>query len=117
MVATVVELDHQGEVLWRLVDEQWTEQARHDTFVQYCFGAGRLAAAAARYTHRLESRPGDETARRMRERVLFLSMQALTAASPRPAARRFMSSPWFVVVVLVGAALGAALGIIYGARL
>jgi hypothetical protein len=112
-----VELDQPGEALWRLVEEQWLEQARHDAFVQYCFATGRLTAAAARYAGRLETRPEDEMARRMRERVLFLSMQALAAATPRPGARRFMSSPWFVVVVLLGAALGAALGIIYGARL
>lgn len=116
-MTAVLELDQEGELLWARAVEEWNEQARHDRFVQRCYATGRLAAAAARYAARLQEHPDDETARRMKERVVFLSVQAVVAGPARAAARRpLMQSPWFVAVVLVGAALGAALGIIYGAR-
>ena len=114
MVATPVELDEAGEAMWRALGERWDDGPAHDRFVQHCFATGRLAAAAARYRARLDRAPDDATARRMRDRVIFLATQALVP-SPRPAAGRAWTS-WLPIVIVVAAALGAVLGLFVGGR-
>ena len=102
--------------MWTEVAAHWEDQVLHDRFVQRCFVADRLAAAGARYAAHLEAHPADEIARRMRDRVVFLSMQALASSARRPVPWRFVHSPRFLLMLLVGVALGAVLGIIYGAH-
>ncbi|MES1205060.1 MAG: hypothetical protein ABUS79_03905 [Pseudomonadota bacterium] len=115
-VAAAGGLDDEGEAMWRELAASWAEQTRHDRFVQHCFSTGRLAAAGARYRLYGHQHPGDETARRMQERVVFLSLQALAMSSSRRAGSPFFRSPWFLGIVLLGAAVGAALGFVYGGR-
>lgn len=117
----MVDLDEQGEALWREVTVAWEDPARHDRFVHHCFMVGQLPAAGARYRSRLEAQPalseaGAVIARKMQQRVVFLSLQALGKTSPRATRSSFMRSPWLLVVVVLGAALGALLGLFYGAR-
>ena len=102
--------------MWRETIEARGDETRHDRFVQHCFRTGRLAAAAARYAAHLAGHPDDETARRMQQRVVFLSTQVVVP-SPQPRGKsRLLESPWFVAIVLAGAVAGAILGIVYGAR-
>jgi hypothetical protein len=114
-VTADADLDEQGEALWRTVTEAWDDQSAHDRFVQHCFASGRLAAAGARYRKVLDG-PTASIARRMQERVVALSMSALVPSSRHGAQLRWIQSPWFVVIILCGALLGAALGFAFGAR-
>jgi predicted TPR repeat methyltransferase len=113
MKTTPVELDAEGEAMWRALIDDWADGPGHDRFVQRCFATGRLAAAAACYRRHLEVAPADPIARRMQDRVVFLATQAL-APSARPAGGR-RRSPWLTAIVVAAAALGAALGLLYGA--
>jgi hypothetical protein len=133
-VTTDVDLDEQGESLWRAVTEAWDDQPRHDRFVQHCFSVGRLPAAAACYRKVLQAHADNPTvptettvpasataataaiARRMQERVVFLSMSSLVPSSRDPNGSRLMNSPWLVAIILFGAAVGAVLGFVFGAR-
>ena len=112
----IVELDEQGQSLWQAVLRSWTDQIGHDHFVQHCFSQARLAAAAACYRVYMDAHPGDPIARRMQERVVFLSMTPLVPSAGRQAGFRLLHSPWLVVIVLLGAALGAFFGFVSGAR-
>jgi hypothetical protein len=118
-VTNALQLDAQGESLWRNVIEAWDEETRHDRFVQYCLTTGRLAAAGSRYREYLTDHadaPAAQVARRMQQRVTFLSMQALRPSSRRLVTSHLLQSPWFVAIVLLGATLGAILGLVCGAR-
>lgn len=113
------ELDSEGEAQWAAVVAAWDDSSGHDRFVQHCYRTGHLAAAGARYRARAATAPEDPIAPRMQERIVFLSMQALVPTGPAAAGRRtavgsFFHSPWFVAVVLGGAALGALLGFVFG---
>lgn len=120
-MALLVDLDERGEALWREVSAAWEDQGVHDRFVHHCYAVGRLPAAGARYRTMLNSEPPPSEgaaaiARRMQQRVVFLSLQSLEKPSPRAGRSTFLRSPWLLVVVLLGAALGAALGFLYGGR-
>jgi len=111
------ELDADGEVLWAAVMAAWDDSGAHDRFIQHCYRTERLAAAGARYRARAAAVPEDPVAPRMRERIVFLSMQALVPARRGGASRAsFFQSPWFVGLVLGGAVLGALLGFVLGGR-
>jgi hypothetical protein len=118
-VTMEVDLDEQGESLWSAATRDWDDQSGHDRFVQYCFSVGRLAAAGARYRQVLDAEtegPRAAIARRMQERVVVLSMSSLVPSSRRQEGFRLMQSPWLVAIILFGAAVGAALGFVFGAR-
>lgn len=111
----IVALDAEGAALWEKTVAAWADGGAHDRFVQYCYATAQLAAAGACYRARAAAEPGDPTAKKMQDRIVFLSMQALVPT--RRATTRawaFFHSPWFVVLVLVGAALGAVLGFVWG---
>lgn len=118
----IVELDEQGKSLWQAVTEAWDDQGNHDRFVQHCFSQSRLAAAAACYRSHAAAHPGDPEnpidpiARRMQDRIVFLSMTPLVPSPGRQGGFRLLQSPWLVVIILVGAALGAFLGFVFGER-
>lgn len=111
-----VELDDAGEALWAAALANWADAGVHDRFVQHCHRTARLAAASARYRDRATTVPGDPTAARMQERIVFLSLQALVPSRPLSGRWAVFQSPWFVAIVLGGAALGAVLGFTLGAR-
>lgn len=111
-----VELDAEGEALWGAVVADWADTGAHDRFVQHCYRTARLAAASARYRGHAGASPGDPVAARMRERIVFLSMQALVPSRPPASRWSVFQSPWFVAIVLGCAALGAVLGFTLGAR-
>jgi hypothetical protein len=118
-VTIVLDLDATGESMWRDLMGDWGDQTRHDRFVQHCLSIGRLAAAGARYREHLDNHaeePSAPIARRMQERVVFLSLQTLRPSSRGQMTSHLMQSPWFVAIVLFGATLGAVLGLVCGAR-
>lgn len=115
-MSSPVELDAEGEALWTAALADWADTGIHDRFVQHCYRTARLAAASARYRSHAASTPGDAIAARMQERIVFLSMQALVPSRPSPGRWAIFQSPWFVAIVLGGAALGAVLGFMLGAR-
>jgi len=109
------ELDAAGMALWEQTVAAWSNSAAHDRFVGHCHATGRLAAAGACYRARSLTAPTDPMTRKMQDRIVFLSMQALVPTSRSRGGRwAFFQSPWFVVIVLVGAALGAVLGFAMG---
>jgi hypothetical protein len=110
----MVALDAPGAALWEKTIAAWTDGGAHDRFVQYCHATGQLAAAGACYRARAATEPPDPVAKKMQERVVFLSMQALVPTSRARSRWAFFQSPWFVLLVLVGAALGAVLGFAWG---
>lgn len=117
----MIDLDERGEALWREATAAWDDPTTHDRFVHHCYEVGRLAAAGGRYRAFLDGQPPPSeaaaaVARRMQQRVVFLSMQSLHKRSPRASSSNLMRSPWFLVLLLVGAALGALLGLVYGGR-
>lgn len=117
MASEITELDATGEALWAAVTAAWQQQEAHDRFVGHCYATARLAAAGARYRARAAADPADPLARKMQERIVFLSMQALVPSTRAAAGRgAFFRSPWFVALVLGCAALGALLGFTLGGR-
>jgi hypothetical protein len=115
MTSGIVALDAAGAALWEKTVASWADSGAHDRFVQHCYATAQLAAAGACYRARAAAEPTDPIAKKMQERIVFLSMQALVpTARATPGRWGFFQSPWFLVLVLVGAALGAVLGFAVG---
>jgi hypothetical protein len=113
----MVELDAEAAALWDKAVASWDDSGAHDRFIQHCHATAQLPAAGACYRARSVADPTEPIARKMQARIVFLSMQALVPASRTGGGRwAFFRSPWFVVIVLVGAALGAVLGFVMGGQ-
>lgn len=113
-------LDDVGEALWSDVLASWQDATLHDRFLRHCVGAGRLAAAGARYRAYRESHPDDEQASRMQKKIVALAAQFLMP-SPGGGQRRqapglagLVRSRWFILIVVAGACGGAVAGFVWG---
>jgi hypothetical protein len=106
-----VALDSEGETLWRKVEEEWNEAARHDGFVKHCLQHNLLSAAGRLYRARLDKTPGDAIAAKMQaEIVAKASLTMAMAQQRRGPSDPFTRSKWFWTIVLTAMALaiGAA---------
>lgn len=104
-------LDSEGEALWRKVEEQWDDGARHDGFVKHCLQHNQLSAAGRLYRARLDTFPGDTIATKMQaEIVAKASLTMAMAQQNRAPSEPFTRSKWFWTIVLTAMALaiGAA---------
>ncbi len=110
------ELDESGAALWRALGDSWTDEARHDRFVQHVVASGRWAAAAARYRAYAAQHPQDALAGKMMARIVSLVTQQALRPTPPPE-RALARSPFFIAVIAVAAVLGMVLGLLWrGAR-
>jgi hypothetical protein len=97
---------------WHQALAAWSEQARHDAFVQAVAGSGSFAWAAGQYQEERRRRPGDTLAARQLERVRRTAEAAMLASA---AVREDVKAPYrsttailvMMVVVLVAGALYA----------
>jgi hypothetical protein len=105
-------LDPAGEELWRRVQEDWSDSARHEEFLKHCLQNDTLAAAGRLYRERLDENPKDAVAAQMQSQILSKAALALSIhkSQPREAITR---SRWFWVVILVAMALGIAGGLFW----
>ncbi len=104
-------LDSEGEALWRKVEDEWADPARHDVFVKHCLQHNLLSAAGRLYRARLDKSPGDEIATKMQaEIVAKASLTMAMAQQNRVPSEPFTRSKWFWTIVLTAMALaiGAA---------
>ncbi len=99
-------LDGQAETLWAEVQAAWSEPAKHDAFVTYCSQTGLLGPAGRRYREHVDRDPNDQTAKRMREKIVKMASVAfaMAARSKSPAAPT--QGKWFWVVVALSMAVG-----------
>lgn len=103
----------EAAALWKLVDENWSDLARHEAFIEHCRRSGVLAFAAARY-RQSAARPG--SAERLAQ-IRVVAEQSL-AAVPRaaPAAKRsnlrtvLLAAVVAVLLVLIWVLISSAVG-------
>ncbi len=110
--AAAIRLDAAGEELWRAVQENWSDSARHEAFLKHCLQTDVLAAAGRLYRDRLDENPKDVLAAQMQSQVLAKASLGLSLnkSEPRTALTR---TRWFWVVVLTAMALGIAAGLFW----
>lgn len=110
--AAVIRLDAAGEELWRAVQANWNDSARHEAFLKHCLQTEALAAAGRLYRDRLDENPKDVLAAQMQSQVLAKASLGLSLnkSEPRTALTR---TRWFWVVVLAAMALGIAAGLFW----
>lgn len=104
-------LDSEGEALWRTIEEEWGDTARHDVFVKHCLQHNLLSAAGRLYRARLDKSPGDAIATKMQaEIVAKASLTMAMAQQNRAPSEPLTRSKWFWTIVLTAMALaiGAA---------
>ncbi len=112
--ARPVELDGEGQDLWRKVEEQWDDSTRHDAFVKHCLQRSLLPAAGRLYRARLDKSPGDPIATRMQADIVAkASLTMAMAQQHRVPAEPFTRSKWFWTVVLTAMALAIAAAFIW----
>jgi ribosomal protein S27AE len=105
-------LDSAGEDLWRRVQEDWSNSARHEEFLKHCLQSDTLAAAGRLYRERLDENPKDAVAAQMQSQILSKAALALSIhkSQPREPVTR---NRWFWVVILVAMAVGIAGGLFW----
>ncbi len=90
------------EACWQAALDAWTEQARHDAFVQAAAGAGAFAFAAGKYQEATRARPDDPIAPRQLARVRRTAEAAMLAsAQVRHVEQKPYRSATAVLVLLV----------------
>lgn len=91
---------------WQAALEAWTEQARHDAFVQAAAAAGAFAFAAGKYQEAARTRPDDTIAPRQLARVRRTAEAAMLASAQ---VRHVQQTPYrnatAILVLLVVAAV------------
>ena len=108
----LVPLDSRGDQMWKEVQGNWSDSARHEEFLKHCLQTGTLAAAGRLYRERLDENPKDAVAAHMQAQILSKATLTLSLnkSQPREAVTR---SRWFWVVVLAAMALGIAGGLFW----
>ncbi len=108
----LVPLDSRGNELWQEVRANWSDSARHETFLKHCLQTDLLAAAGRMYRERLDENPRDAVAAQMQAQVLAKATLNLSIhkSQPREAMTR---TRWFWAVVLIAMALGIAGGLFW----
>lgn len=90
------------EACWQAALDAWTEQARHDAFVQAAAGAGAFAFAAGKYQEATRARPDDPIAARQLARVRRTAEAAMLAsAQVRHVEQKPYRSATAVLILLV----------------
>lgn len=64
---------HELVALWKEVVENYTDEALHEKFVSNCLAANCLPFAAHKYARILSVTPDEETAKKMRKRIVALA--------------------------------------------
>lgn len=105
--------------MWNGILEDYSNQEKHDRFVEDCYRAGALAFAAQKYSRILGAAPNEDIAKAMRRRIIALSSfktETATASAVRKEAAESQSATggifrYFKVshmVFMVGGALIAS---------
>jgi hypothetical protein len=108
----VVQLDSQGEALWKNLESHWTDSALHEEFLKHCLQSSTLAAAGRRYRAKLDENPKDAVAAEMQRQLLAKAALGLTinqSYAREPVTR----TRWFWVVIILAMALGIAGGLLW----
>ncbi len=93
--------DRQAGALWRHVEQDPENEARHEAFLIHCQETGRLDLAAHRYQGFLHRRPDSRLARAFRDRIVLLALyQPHPARRPRHVPRRFSGTKTVLVLGL-----------------
>lgn len=113
--AEVVTLDGGAEALWADVDNNWHDEAKHETFLKHCSAAGMLAAAGRRYRERLDRVSTDPIAAKMQERLLTMAAATIVASRPMTSVP-ITRTTWFWVVIAVCGIAGLMSAFMFGRR-
>jgi hypothetical protein len=70
------------DALWHKVEQNWTDDAAHDRFLNQCAQQGSLALAASRYRTAMQEQ-GRDSARHL-ERITHLAMSQIDASRTPP---------------------------------
>jgi hypothetical protein len=109
-------LDERGEELWRRVQANWQDEARHVDFTKYCLQANLLPAAGRCYRDRLDAVPGDALATKMQAEILSKATLGLMVQQQKRPGEPLTRSKWFWVIVVTSMALAIAGAFMWGPR-